>query len=708
MKKIIKCICSVLTTAVLVFNSAMVPAMNVQAAEWLAGITLAEILKGLLVSAGVSILGYEVIDNATNSQKDDVINYLSNNDKSISKILSDVQTLDINPSIWTDEIESSGVYEGDGFKISISDEGYKFMVESALAASAASGIAQWAKSEENMFLTSCIDGLESSSYAKIIYLSVSNLCTNSISDIDRYYSSVVADKLAELGADDSNSMVVCVSDEVTDSYCDNSAFSEKYDMLHSGTAFFFLVIPFGYSYFVNGISLPGENSSYTSGQVYGTEAMINIPLKIESMGTSGASQYLKGTRPSEIKSVVYYPAYDDCEVRTINFSDISRVFSFYDSPVKGVFNYQNAVDNGCMVVHSISYSPDNCNIYVQKNEVTSNYIAPGSRTKYANTDEYVSMNFDATTADTLSSYTSLAQYISYAASLSKQLSDIKDAIEDSTEQNAVQTKQIIDTINAQTNTISSGLSDVITSVKVQTDAISDVLEATKQQTDAIGDVVTGINEHTLAITGPLQDILDAIQDISITIPSDLTLAIPEEKLNINVQVPDISTEVINQIEVTHDYPALQEAISGAIAAPLTTAFVPDEDKVRGFVGDFHNKFGFVDDMKKNIDNVQRYIFGVAPSPILKIPLMKVESKYDYGFGEYLIVDVSWYEPYKPYGDLIILAFAWIMFIWSVFLSLPGIISGAPGSFWGNFSSIGTQPGIDMNNPTMIEDKRRGR
>lgn len=149
------------------------------------------------------------------------------------------------------------------------------------------------------------------------------------------------------------------------------------------------------------------------------------------------------------------------------------------------------------------------------------------------------------------------------------------------------------------------------------------------------------------------------------------------------------------------------AIPVALNGIIEDAFVPDEEKVNVFVDDFNHKFGFVDDMKTNVDNIQKYIFGVTPSPILKIPIMKVNSKYDYGFGDYLIIDISWYEPYRPYGDLIILAFVWLMFIWRVFVSLPSIISGAPGNIWSNSSTVGTQPAIGMNDSTLIEDKRRG-
>ena len=73
------------------------------------------------------------------------------------------------------------------------------------------------------------------------------------------------------------------------------------------------------------------------------------------------------------------------------------------------------------------------------------------------------------------------------------------------------------------------------------------------------------------------------------------------------------------------------------------------------------------------------IFGITPSPILKIPIGAETSKYNYGLGSYITIDISWYAPYKQFGDKIILAICWALFIWRLYIKLPGIISGAEGS-----------------------------
>jgi hypothetical protein len=65
---------------------------------------------------------------------------------------------------------------------------------------------------------------------------------------------------------------------------------------------------------------------------------------------------------------------------------------------------------------------------------------------------------------------------------------------------------------------------------------------------------------------------------------------------------------------------------------------------------------------------------------LKIPIGKATSKkYDYGLGDYFILDVSWYGQYKDFGDKVILAICWALFLWRIFIKLPGIISGTEGS-----------------------------
>lgn len=677
MKKGLKLLCCIITSIVLACNTALIPAVNVRATEF-AALGLYEILQSLLLSAGLRTSG---LTNITDMQLNEaayeslVLTVFQNN-PTLAKYLTQADELDQDADFRAEleAAEEGTEFDYGEFKILKDASGINRIYASReLVKEAAKSLESWAGTEENTYTTNSIKMLDESVYT-VTYKNVAKVCTNSISDISSYFSSAVTDKLEELGVDDSNAMVVAYGQH-SDYQIDFSRYSadvmDNSELLHTGSVVPIFVVPFGYSILFNGVCVSGNLSA--SRGVFKTQAVIDLGLKkTVEYYSQNLLPYIQMQGGEGIQMILYYPAYDDCEVRTVNFNKLEAGNSlpFYLSPYY-VFNYQNGIDNGCMVVDQVYLYDSNKKVQlsqptitVQNNKISSSYLSSGSGTKYANTDDYVSMEFDATTAETLAGYESLADYVAYTTSLSKQLSDIKDAIEDSTEQNAAQTKEIVASINAQTDALSGGISDVITSVKVQTDAISDVLEATKLQTDAIGDVITGIDE-TIA----------AIQDLTITLPSDLTLTIPEEMLNITVQVPDISTEVINQIEVTQDYDALQDVITKSVSGVMADVFVPSEDAVDMTLNNFNDKFGFIDDMKTNIENMQSVIFGIQPSPILKIPIMKPNSKYNYGLGDYIIIDVSWYAPYKKYGDTLILAFLWLAFIWRMFIKLPGIING---------------------------------
>ena len=45
----------------------------------------------------------------------------------------------------------------------------------------------------------------------------------------------------------------------------------------------------------------------------------------------------------------------------------------------------------------------------------------------------------------------------------------------------------------------------------------------------------------------------------------------------------------------------------------------------------------------------------------------------------IVLDFSWYAPYKTYGDLIITGFVYAFFLWRLFINLPNITHGLGGS-----------------------------
>lgn len=54
----------------------------------------------------------------------------------------------------------------------------------------------------------------------------------------------------------------------------------------------------------------------------------------------------------------------------------------------------------------------------------------------------------------------------------------------------------------------------------------------------------------------------------------------------------------------------------------------------------------------------------------------IESKYY--TGELTILNLSWYAKFKPYGDVVLTGFIYLLFLWRIFIHLPNIISGTGG------------------------------
>lgn len=66
------------------------------------------------------------------------------------------------------------------------------------------------------------------------------------------------------------------------------------------------------------------------------------------------------------------------------------------------------------------------------------------------------------------------------------------------------------------------------------------------------------------------------------------------------------------------------------------------------------------------------------APKIPVHFSNSTSEYFSDIGDAYIIDMNWYAPFKPVGDVIVVAFCWIMFIWRVIRDLPGIINGTSG------------------------------
>lgn len=95
------------------------------------------------------------------------------------------------------------------------------------------------------------------------------------------------------------------------------------------------------------------------------------------------------------------------------------------------------------------------------------------------------------------------------------------------------------------------------------------------------------------------------------------------------------------------------------------------DTISGGFNNVYGNFGFAEDVKKNVNGMVDVITNTSEAPKFQI---NVNSKYYK--GTLTIVDLSWYAPYKEMGDNVICIFAYLGFLWRIFIRLPDIIRGA--------------------------------
>jgi len=108
---------------------------------------------------------------------------------------------------------------------------------------------------------------------------------------------------------------------------------------------------------------------------------------------------------------------------------------------------------------------------------------------------------------------------------------------------------------------------------------------------------------------------------------------------------------------------------------LKSLFVPSEERITALTDSVSSKFNFVDSIKLSIDSMVDIVNNVGAVPKLNIELGATK----YTEATTVSIDFSWYAPFKSYGDLVITGFCYAMYLWRLFIKLPGIISGSAGN-----------------------------
>lgn len=153
------------------------------------------------------------------------------------------------------------------------------------------------------------------------------------------------------------------------------------------------------------------------------------------------------------------------------------------------------------------------------------------------------------------------------------------------------------------------------------------------------------------------------------------LAVPFQDLasgigNVWDEISDFRTSV-NQALLD-----LPEKIFTPVRDFLTDFFVPDQELFDQRVQHLHDKISWVTEFTEFGSRITELLSEASgnKAPVIRIKLSRDDDSI--WNANDIVIDFSWYEPYKPAVDAILGGMLWLSFLWNIFRRLPDIISGA--------------------------------
>ena len=108
---------------------------------------------------------------------------------------------------------------------------------------------------------------------------------------------------------------------------------------------------------------------------------------------------------------------------------------------------------------------------------------------------------------------------------------------------------------------------------------------------------------------------------------------------------------------------------------IRAIFIPSEEDLNTTWEKYKEKFSFVFAIRDSIGLFEEDLSQTTPTPSLSIDVGATKYTESQSMK---IIDLSWYAPYKPFGDIVITGFVYVFALWRLFVNLPGIISGSSG------------------------------
>lgn len=102
-------------------------------------------------------------------------------------------------------------------------------------------------------------------------------------------------------------------------------------------------------------------------------------------------------------------------------------------------------------------------------------------------------------------------------------------------------------------------------------------------------------------------------------------------------------------------------------------FIPSEERFTAISNVVKSKFDFIETIKEAVNAIENILNNLG-----NVPKLSINIKSKYYTGDIVYINMAWYEPFKPYGDVVITGFVYVFFIWRLFVHLPNIINGTGG------------------------------
>ena len=181
----------------------------------------------------------------------------------------------------------------------------------------------------------------------------------------------------------------------------------------------------------------------------------------------------------------------------------------------------------------------------------------------------------------------------------------------------------------------------------------------------------------------------------VAIPDGLVLdnAATEDSIDIEGLAYRIAAILASRLAGTEKADAAEEEKQGILQNILQTVIsIPSDivagisDVLRGAVKEVEQlapvqavqaKFAVIAIIYNVVDVFLKKITDDITPPIIYVDMTKSKSATITSDNDQIpILDMSFYEPYKPYGDLILSGILWTFFLWRLWVRAPDIISGA--------------------------------